>query len=306
MNIHQHARTCVYSRRLIAERREAGWPRAAVAEALGVTERTVTKWHRRYCEYGEAGLEDASSAPCGRPQRLSRALQLYIAWLRRAFGWTVERIARQAGLTRARVARWLARWGLTGRGCRMTRRYEHERPGALLHVDIKKLARFARPGHRMTGDRRQETRGAGYSFVHVAVDDYSRAAYVEELDDERGVTAAAFLERAVAAFAETGVTVERVLSDNGSCYKSADFAAQCRSHSIEHRRTRPYTPRTNGKAERFIGTLTREWAYTRTYASSRQRHQALSPWLAYYNHQRPHGALDHQPPASRLPAGTTS
>jgi len=266
VNIHQHhARTCAYSRRLIGERREAGWSCAAVAEALGITERTVTKWHRRYQQHGEAGLADASSAPCGRPHRLSRALQLYIAWLRlrRAFGWTAERIARQAGLTRARVARWLARWGLTGRGCRMTRRYEHQRPGAPLHVDIKKLARFARPGHRMTGDRRQETRGAGYSFVHVAVDDYSRLAYVEELDDERGVTAAAFLERAVAAFAGAGVSIERVLSDNGGCYKSGDFAAQCRAHRIEHRRTRPYTRRINGKAERFIGTLTREWAYAR-------------------------------------------
>lgn len=305
MNIHEHARTCAYSRQLIAQRREQGWSRAAVAAAFGVSERTVSKWHRRYRNEGEAGLGDRSSAPRHRPQRLSWQRQLYIVWLRRAFGWTVERIARQVGLARARVARWLARWGLTARGCRMRRRYEHDRPGALLHLDIKPLARFERPGHRVTGDYRHRSRGAGYSFVHVAVDDCSRAAYVEELDDERGITAAGFLERAVAAFADAGVAIKRVLTDNGGCYKSADFAAQCRAAGIDHRRTRPYTPRTNGKAERFIGTLAREWAYGRRYASSRQRHQALPAWLTYYNHRRPHGALNHQPPVSRLPAGTT-
>ena len=305
MNIHQHARSCPYSRRLMAQRREQGWSRAAVAAAFGVSERTVSKWHGRYRAQGEAGLEDRSSAPQRRPQRLSRPLQLYIAWLRRAFGWTVERIACQSGLARARVARWLGRWGLTGWGCRMRRRYEHEQPGDLLHVDIKKLARFERPGHRVTGDRRQDSPGAGYSYVHVAVDDSSRTSYVEELDDERGETAAGFLERAVAAFARAGVVIQRVLSDNGACYKSADFAAACRHHGIRHLRTRPSTPRTNGKAERFIGTLVREWAYARTYNNSRERHQVLPRWLHYYNHERPHGALDHQSPVSRMPRGTT-
>lgn len=305
MNIHEHARTCAYSRQLIAQRREQGWSRAAVAAAFGVSERTVSKWHRRYRDEGEAGLSDRSSAPQHRPGRLSWRLQLYIVWLRRAFGWTVERIAQQVGLARARVARWLARWGWNRRGVRVVRRYEHDRPGSLLHVDIKKLARFDRPGHRVTGDQRRASPGAGYGYVHVAIDDYSRSAYVEELDDEKGPTAAGFLERATAAFARTGVGIERVLSDNGACYKSLDFAAQCRALGIAHRCTRPYTPRTNGKAERFIGTLLREWAYARRYDSSRQRQQLLPAWLDYYNHQRPHGALDHQPPVSRLPAGTT-
>jgi transposase InsO family protein len=306
MNIHENARTCPHSRRLIAQRRDQGWSRAAVAEAFGISERMVTHWHQRYRGEGEAGLRDRSSAPACSPRRLPKAQQLYIAWLRRAFGWTVERIARQAQLSRSRVARWLARWGLTERGCRMRRRYEHDHPGDLLHLDIKKLARFSRPGHRVTGERRGEARGVGYAFVHVAVDDHSRTAYAEELDDERGITAAGFLERACAAFAEAGVTIRRVLTDNGACYKSGDFAAQCRALGIGQRRTRPYTPRTNGKAERFIATLTGEWAYGRRYDNSDQRRRALPAWLDHYNRQRPHGALGHQPPASRLPAGTMS
>jgi transposase InsO family protein len=277
-----------------------------VAEAFGISERMVTRWHRRYRGEGEAGLRDRSSAPACSPRRLSKAQQLYIAWLRRAFGWTVERIARQAQPSRARVARWLARWGLTERGCRMRRRYEHDHPVDLLHLDTKKLARFSRPGHRVTGERRGEARGVGDAFVHVAVDDHSRTAYAEELDDERGITAAGFLERACAAFAAAGVTIQRVLTDNGGCYQSGDFAAQCRALQISQRRTRPYTPRTNGKAERFIATLTGEWAYGRRYEHSGQRRRALPAWLDHYNRQRAHAALGQQPPASRLPAGTTS
>jgi transposase InsO family protein len=184
-------------------------------------------------------------------------------------------------------------------------RYERRRPGELIHVDVKKLGRFRRPGHRVTGRTAPgacQDLGHGWDCVHVAIDDYSRVAYVEVLRDETAVSCIAFLDRAIAWFAQRAVRVERVMSDNGSGYKSHAFAAACTRHRIRHLRTRPYRPRTNGKAERFIQTLLREWAYAVRYETSRHRTLALGPWIEYYNHQRPHGALSHKPPATRLPA----
>ena len=222
----------------------------------------------------------------------------------------------------ATVSRWLKRIGL-GKRSRLEppeppNRYERARPGELVHVDIKKLGRFRQPGHRVTGrgghSRVTQTTEAGrgrgvvgWDFVHVCVDDATRIAYVEVLGDECGATAAAFLERAVGWFADRGVEVERVMSDNGSCYVSAAHARACATLGVRHLRTRPYRPRTNGKAERFIQTLQNEWAYGRTYASSDERRSRLSTWLDHYNSTRPHGSLGHRPPAARLAelAGTT-
>jgi transposase InsO family protein len=184
-------------------------------------------------------------------------------------------------------------------------RYERRRAGELVHLDIKKLGRFHRPGHRVTGrlgsDRTREGR-RGWDFIHVAIDDYSRVAYVEVHHDEKATTSIGFLERTVDWFAERGVKVERILTDNGSGYRSHAFAAACHARGIRPIRTRPYRPRTNGKAERLIQTLLREWAYPVRYQTSQQRNLALRPWIEYYNHRRPHGALSHRPPATRLPA----
>jgi transposase InsO family protein len=222
---------------------------------------------------------------------------------------TSPKIAAKLRMAVSTVCAVLARLGLN----RLSRlgpleppnRYVRRHPGELVHLDIKKLARFVRPGHRVTG--RGVTgwagqRGHGWEFVHVAVDDYSRVAYVEILDDERASTAIEFLHRAVTWFADHGVTVREVMSDNGSCYIARDFAAACAALHIKHIRTRARRPQTNGKAERFIQTLQREWAYAAVYETSRHRARVLRPWIHFYNHQRPHGALGHQPPASRLPA----
>jgi transposase InsO family protein len=178
-------------------------------------------------------------------------------------------------------------------------RYQRRWPGELLHIDVKKLGKIGRPGHRVHGDRRSRARGVGWEFVHVCVDDATRLAYVEVLVDERAATCIAFLERAVAHFAALGVRVERVMTDNGNGYRSHEHARACRTLGLKHLRTRPYRPRTNGKAERFIRTLLDGWAYAAIYTSSQQRTAALPSWLDFYNHRRPHGSLSHQPPASR-------
>jgi len=224
----------------------------------------------------------------------------------RARRWTGRVIAEAVGLSRATVARTLQQLGLARLGPVEPpvpgRRYEWARPGQLVHVDIKKLGRIGRVGHRITGDRRSRVRGIGWEFVHVCIDDCSRLAYTEVLPDERGVTVAAFIRRAVAWYARRGIRVERLLSDNGSGYRSGVVAAACRALALTHRFTRPYTPRTNGKAERFIQTLLREWAYPVPYASSGHRTAALARWLHYYNWHRGHSALNHQPPISRAVA----
>jgi transposase InsO family protein len=314
MQLHANARTCPKSRALIVRRvLEERWPLAAAAEAAGVSERTAGKWVRRFRSEGLAGLRDRSSAPRRRPSRTPAERVEAIRKLR-LLRLTAAEIAELLSMALATVSRWLKRIGL-GKRSRLEppeppNRYERARPGELVHVDIKKLGRFQRPGKRVTGHQRGRAskttaagrgRGAvGWDFVHVCVDDATRLAYVEVLPDERGASAAAFLERAVAWFADRGVQVERVMSDNGSCYVSREHARACAALGLRHLRTRPYRPRTNGKAERFIQTLQNDWAYGRVYASSAERRQHLPGWLNHYNYRRPHGSLSHRPPAARL------
>jgi transposase InsO family protein len=314
MQLHANARTCPKSRALIARRvLEEGWSLAEAAEAAGVSERTAGKWVRRFRSEGLVGLRDRSSAPRRRPTRTSAERVEAIRKLR-LLRLTAAEIAELLSMALATVSRWLKRIGL-GKRSRLEppeppNRYERSRPGELVHVDIKKLGRFQRPGKRVTGHQRGRAskttaagrgRGAvGWDFVHVCVDDATRLAYVEVLQDERGASAAAFLERAVAWFADRGVQVERVMSDNGSCYVSREHARACAALGLRHLRTRPYRPRTNGKAERFIQTLQNDWAYGRVYASSAERRQHLPAWLNHYNYRRPHGSLSHRQPAARL------
>ena len=304
MDVHKNARTTPHSRALIAARVTAGERPAAVARAVGVCERTVRKWVARAAE-GALALEDRSCRPRHSPRAISAGLMVEIQRLRHR-RWTGATIAEAVGLSRATVARTLGQLGLArlpaGEPPPPGRRYEWERPGQLLHVDIKKLGRIGGLGHRITGDRRQRTRGIGWEFVHVCLDDCSRLAYAEVLSDEQSVTVAAFLRRAVAWFGRRGVVTQRVLSDNGSAYRSRLVAATCQALGLAHRFTRPYTPRTNGKAERFIQTLLREWAYAIAYPSSAHRTAALARWLHYYNWHRAHSALNRQPPISRLAA----
>jgi transposase InsO family protein len=314
MKLHANARTCPRSRRLLVDRLEGDWSLTMAAEAAGVSERTAAKWLARWREEGEAGLEDRSSAPRRVPSRLPADRLEAIEALRR-LRMTAAEIAEALGLALSTVSRWLRRIGL-GRRSRLEppeppNRYERKRPGELIHVDVKKLGRIGAKGagHRVTGHRRSQfkrgpghdRKGAtGWEFVHVCVDDATRLAYVEVLADEKGATAAGFLRRAVAWFRGMGITVERVLSDNGSCYRSHIHAVACRDLGMRHLRTRPYRPRTNGKAERFIQTMTNRWAYGAIYGSSAERTAALPGWLDHYNFRRGHGSLGHRPPAARL------
>jgi transposase InsO family protein len=313
MRIHRNARTCPNSRRLLVRRIEdEGWALTPAAEAAGVSGRTARKWLARWRAEGEAGLLDRSSAPRRRPTRLPADRLEAIEALRR-LRMTAAEIAEVLGMALSTVSRWLRRIGLGRRGAlspaEPPNRYERKRPGELLHVDVKKLGRIRGVGHRISGSRASQSRtrregrrtgAAGWEFVHVCVDDATRLAYVEVLPDEKGATAAGFLRRAVAWLAGMGVTVERVLSDNGACYRSRVHAAACRELGMRHLRTRPYRPRTNGKAERFFQTMTNGWAYGAIYGSSAERTAALSGWLDHYNYRRPHGSLGHRPPAARL------
>jgi transposase InsO family protein len=290
-------------RRVLEER----WKVAEVAAAQGVSERTVYRWLARW-RAGDRELCDRSSAPKRVPRRTPAKVEAVIERLRR-LRFTSTRIAAELRMAVSTVGAVLARLGLN----RLSRleppeppnRYERRHPGELVHLDVKKLGRFHRAGHRVRGRHAAGVYAgppAGWECIHVAVDDYSRGAYVEILDDERGPTCAGFFERAIAWFAERAVRVERVITDNGAGYRANVFAAVCTRHHIRHLRTRPYRPRTNGKAERFIQTLLRDWAYAVRYETSHHRALALGPWIDYYNNRRPHGALSHRPPASRLPA----
>jgi len=314
MKLHANARTCPNSRRLLVDRIEGGWSLTAAAEAAAVSERTAAKWLARWRAEGAPGLFDRSSAPRQMPSRLAADRLAAIEALRRLW-MTAAEIAEVLGMALSTVSRWLARIGL-GKRRRLAppeppNRYERKRPGELIHIDVKKLGRISvkGAGHRVTGNRRSQFksgRGAnrrkvtGWEFVHVCVDDATRLAYAEVLGDEKGATAAAFLRRAAAWFKGMGITVERVLSDNGACYRSRVHAQACAELQMRHLRTRPYRPRTNGKAERFIQTLTNRWAYGAIYGSSAERSAALSGWLDHYNFQRRHGSLGHRPPAARL------
>ena len=305
MKLHRNAKTTPAMRALIVQRiRHEQWPPAEAAAAAGVSVRTTYKWLRRHRLGGRPALEDASSRPHRQPRRTSPTVMAAIIASRheRRTAWA---IATRLQVPRSTVAAILVRVGLnrlahlTPRGPVI--RYERTRPGELVHLDIKPLARILRVGHRMHGDRRQIVEGAGYEYAHVAVDDYSRVAYVEVLPDQRGGTTAAFLRRTVGWFARRGVTVERVLTDNGSAYVSAVFAHVAHRARVRLIRSRPRHPQTNGKAERFIQTLIRGWAYAVAYPSSWRRTLALRPWLRHYNVERPHAALAYQPPCVRFP-----
>ena len=291
---------------------EHGWSVMEAAAAAGVSDRTCSKWVGRYRREGEAGLLDRSSAPRSIPHRTSDALVEVIVALRR-LRMTGAEIAFCLTMALSTVSAVLQRVGL-GKLSRLeppepSNRYERRHPGELIHVDVKKLGVITGAGHRITGrrdsqnaNRRARRRGApkGWEFVHVCVDDATRLAYVEVLADEKATTAVGFLKRAVTFYARHGITVERVMSDNGACYRSTIHAFACRAMGLKHLRTRPYRPRTNGKAERFIRTLLGGWAYGAIYGSSRERTAALDGWLWTYNHRRPHGALSHKPPIARL------
>jgi transposase InsO family protein len=283
--------------------RNEGWTVGEAADAFGVSTRTVFRWLARW-DAGEA-MTDRSSAPGKVPGRTPAKVEAHIERLRR-LRWTSTRIAGTLGLPTSTVCAVLKRIGLN----RLSRleppeppnRYCRRHAGELVHVDVKKLGRFTRPGHRVTGrgPGRHSSGGKGWDAVHVCVDDATRLAYVEVLPNELATTTVGFLERAIAWFAERGVEVRQVMSDNGSPYKSNLWARTCAERGIEHLRTRPYRPRTNGKAERFIQTMLREWAYAATYRSSNQRTKALNPRLEYYNCRRPHGSLGKNTPISRL------
>jgi transposase InsO family protein len=316
MKLHGNARTCPKSRKLLVERIESmTCSLAAAAEAAGVSERTAYRWLKRWRAEGEAGLLDRSSAPRSIPHRTPAERVAAIEALRRLH-MTAAEIAEVLWMALSTVSAVLKRIGL-GKRSRLAppeppNRYERKRPGELVHLDIKKLGRISAlgAGHRFTSNRASQLRATvagkqrrvtGWEFVHVAVDDATRLAYAEVLDDERGETAAGFLRRAVAWFASFGIAVERILSDNGACYRSDAHALARGELGIKrHLFTRPYRPRTNGKAERFIQTLTRRWAYGAIYGSSAERTAALSGWLTHYNFTRRHGSLSHKPPGARL------
>jgi transposase InsO family protein len=314
MNVHKNARLTAHSRAELVRRvLNQGQPRKVVAEAFGVDPKTVGKWVNRYLADGPAGLADRSS----RPNRLRKPTpdetrQQIIAFRKRRF--TGQQIARETKVSPATVSRVL-------RHARLSRvkdleppqpviRYQRENPGDMIHLDIKKLGRFENPGHRITGDRTNqssargkrggESWGAGWEFVHVCVDDASRIAFSQIMPDEKSQSAVHFLKAAFAYYASLGVTVTRVMTDNGACYKSFAFRDACKELRLKHIRTRPYTPKTNGKAERFIQTALREWAYAQSYQSSDQRAEEMPVWLHRYNWHRPHGGIKLQTPISQL------
>lgn len=304
MNSHKNARLGFTGRVCLVERVvRDGWTAPEAAGAFGVSDRTVRKWLARFRAAGLAGLADRSSRPHGSPRRTRAALERRIV-ARRDRRQTAAQIAAALGLPRSTVGDVLRRLGRGRLPPAIPRppvvRYEREQPGELLHIDAKKLGRIGRVGHRIHGDRRRRTRGLGWECLHVAIDDASRVAYAELLPDESAASAVAFLRRAVAWLAALGVRVERVMTDNAFCYTQRQYADALAALGIRHKRTRPDTPRTNGKAERFIQTALREWAYVRPYRSSHSRAGALGPFLAHYNTTRPHTAHDRQPPLSRL------
>jgi transposase InsO family protein len=304
VKLHPNAKTTPYTRELLSDRiLRLGWAVGDASQAAGISERTAYRWLARYRAEGPQGLRDR---PCTaqRIARTSPQRSQRIERLRRRHRLTAAEIGRRLSMPRSTVAAVLKRSGLE----RLTRlepkapvvRYERDRPGELLHLDIKKLGRFRRVGHRITGDRRRSHRRGGWEFAHVCIDDHSRLAYVEVLADERAETAVGFLKRALRWYRRQGIQVERIMTDNGGCYVSRVFGQACKDHQVRHLRTRPYRPQTNGKAERFIQTLIREWAYKRPYRTSNQRRKQLSPWLRYYNRERPHSALKGHPPLERI------
>lgn len=302
MNNHQNARLTVFSRLLLVRRvLEQGLRPAEAAQAAGVSVRTAYKWLRRYREEGEAGLMNRSSVPKHSPRATSSALHQQVIERRRQ-RQTYCHIARGLKIGRSTVGRLLQRQGLNRLAAlepaRPENRYEHEAPGDLLHLDIKRLGCFQRPGHRVTGDRQQASRGAGWEYVHIAIDDHSRIAFGSIHPDETGRSAYRALMNAVRYYRDLGIHYRQVLTDNGAAYKSRRFRRLCHRLGLKHLRTKPYSPRTNGKAERFIQTALREWAYARSYTSSAERGSHLGRWLHQYNWHRPHASLGYRTPIS--------
>jgi len=307
MDVHKNAPLTPCGREAMVRRVvEDGQTPEAVGEAVGVCPRTVRKWVARFQAEGVAGLKDRSS----RPHRLRRPtppeVVAQIEALRRQ-RWTGAQIAREVGVSKATVSRVLRRLGLNRlealEPAEPVRRYEREHPGELIHLDIKKLGRIGSVGHRITGRKTGVVNrhlGIGWEFVHVCIDDASRIAFSRVMKDERKASAVAFLKAAVAYYASLGVKIERVMTDNGSCYRSRAFARACKRLGLKHIFTRPYTPKTNGKAERFIQTSLREWAYARAYNTSAERTDELPRWLHRYNWHRPHGSIGAMPPITRL------
>jgi transposase InsO family protein len=305
MNVHKNARLTPRGRERIVQQIASGQRPKSVSQAAGVCPRTVRKWVDRYRREGVVGLQDRSSRPHRLYRPTSPAIVEQVEALRRARR-TGKQIAAELGVSPASVSRILKRLGLNRISAlepfEPVRRYERARPGEMIHIDIKKLGRFNRTGHRITGDRRGQSnsRGVGWEFVHVAIDDHSRIAFAKIMPSEKKRSATDFLKAALAYYASLGIKVERVMTDNGSCYKSFAFRRACKRFALRHIRTRPYTPKTNGKAERFIQTSLREWAYAQAYRNSGQRKSELPIWLHRYNWHRPHAGIDDKVPISRL------
>jgi transposase InsO family protein len=302
LRLHQNARTCSASRRLMCERIMSGWSVRAAAEAGGISDRRAREWRRRW-EAGDRDLEDRSSVAGSIPGTTPRDVEEAVCALRE-LRFSGVRIAEARGMPERTVRAVLARNGLS----RLPRldaaepqnRYERPMPGELIRIDVKKLGRIGREGHRIHGDRRRRSPGIGWEFVHVAIDDCTRLAYVQVLDDERRDTVIAFLKAAVSFFESHGIEVQRLMTDNDSAYRSHAHAAACRLLAIPHLRTQPYRPRTNGKAERFIRTLQAEWAYGAAYPTSAARTRTLPAFIDRYKHRRPHNALNGSTPIQRL------
>jgi transposase InsO family protein len=304
MDAHENARTTLHSRMLMVARLASGQSVAQVAASFGTTPRTVRKWRDRHATEGQAGLRDRSSRPHCSPTRQAAEVTASIEALRRQRR-SGPAIARQLGLAGSTVGLTLRRLGLNCLAALEPKpaiiRYEREHPGELIHIDIKKLGRIDGIGHRITGDRTNQSskRGTGWEYLHVAIDDASRLAFTAMLPDERKESAVTFLDAALAWFKAHGVIAQRVMTDNGSAYRSKSFAEALARHAVTHKRTRPYTPKTNGKAERFIQTSIREWAYATPFETSAARTAAMHPWLHAYNTARPHSALKGKAPVTR-------
>jgi transposase InsO family protein len=310
MDYHHHARLTVHGREQMCRAVvEGGLSLCEAASEYKLSRQTVSKWVRRYREQGVAGLRDRSSCPHRSPRRTGEAVEQRVIELRRG-RLPGYRIARETGLSVATVSRILRRVGLSRWRDLDPRpavvRYEHPHPGDLLHLDIKGMTRFGAVVVRGDGRLRGSKEHPGLLALHVAVDDHSRMAFTRVLPDQKSETTIGFLREAVAFFAQRNVQIRALLSDNGSCYRSAKFREACQQMQMKHRRTRPYTPRTNGKAERFIQTALREWAYATLWDNSDQRDAQLQPWTDFYNHQRPHASLKLSTPNSRLLTSTTS
>ena len=304
MKLHRNARSTPISRQLLVDRvLHQGWTYTAAGEAAGVSQRTVAKWVHRFRHGGAEALADRSSRPGPPPHQTAAPTVALIRQLRLTHGLPAWALGQAVGVPRSTVSAWLRRMGLNRPPVEPptpVQRYEWPAAGDMIHLDIKRLGRFHQAGHRVHGDRQRCSPGAGWEYVHVAVDDHSRLAYVEVLLAQDGRACAGFLARAIAWYLARGISCRRLLTDNGSGYLSRAFRAGCVALGLRHRRTRPYTPRTNGKAERFIQTLLREWAYATPYATSQERRRALQPWVRYYNRARPHASLGYQPPLTRL------